>query len=260
MKKVYFIVITALCMLMLAACAKEDPMDKIAQAVEEGETAVVSTPYADLKVPEVFQGVVANEVTSTEPYTVTFKVSADDTELFSAIFGGKGDILLGTLLGEENNTVVYTNIPELDSENEHYTEYRIYQDGINTILNNLEENYNFAVNLIVEPEDKETFAVEAGGITFYYPAKWQGAVQTEVTDNGVSVSSNGSKLFDLSFTGSENGIFFGTYRQTPIYITSYEIDEAQYTEDEYSALRMMQEDIDTIIDNLMADPNFVLGE
>ena len=85
-------------------------------------------------------------------------------------------------------------------------------------------------------------------------------MQTEVTDNGVSVSSNGSKLFDLSFTGSENGIFFGTYRQTPIYITSYEIDEAQYTEDEYSALRMMQEDIDTIIDNLMADPNFVLGE
>ena len=55
MKKVYFIVITALCMLVLAACAKEDPMDKIAQAVEEGETAVVSTPYADLKVPEVLR-------------------------------------------------------------------------------------------------------------------------------------------------------------------------------------------------------------
>lgn len=70
MKKVYFIMFTALCMLVLAACAKEDPLDKIAQAVEEGETAVVSTPYADLKVPEVFQDNVMNEVTSTEPYYV----------------------------------------------------------------------------------------------------------------------------------------------------------------------------------------------
>ena len=260
MKKVYFIVITALCMLVLAACAKEDPMDKIAQAVEEGETTVVSTPYAELKVPEVFQGVVANEVTNTEPYTVTFKASADDTELFSVIFGGKGDILLGTLLGEEENTVVYTNIPELDSENEHYTEYRIYQDGINTILNNLEADYNFAVNLIVEPEDNETFTIKAGGMALYYPARWQDTIETAVTDNGVSFSGNGVKLFDLSFTESENAIFFGTYQQTPIYIVSYEIDETQYTEAEYGTLRMMQEDIDVILDRLMSDPNFTLGE
>lgn len=259
MKRVYLVIITVLCMLMLSACAKENSLDEIAQAVEEGKTAVVSTPYADLKIPEVFQGVVTNEVTSTEPYTVTFKASADNTELFSVIFGGKGDILLGTLLGEEDNTVIYTNVPELDSENKHYTEYRIYQDGINTILNNLVADYNFAVNLIVEPEDKETFAVEAGGITFYYPAKWQDTVQTEVTDNGVCFSSNGSKLFALSFTESENGLFFGTYKQTPIYIMSYEIDKAQYTEDEYGTLRMMQEDLDTIVDNLMEDPNFVLG-
>ena len=176
------------------------------------------------------------------------------------IFGGKGDILLGTLLEEEGNTVVYANIPEVDSENEHCAEYQIYQDGINTILNNLKADYNFAVNLIVEPKNKETVAVEAGGITFYYPAKWQDAVQTEVADNGVSFSSNGVEFFDLSFVDSESAIFFGTYQQTQIYIITYEIDETQYTEDEYDALRMMQEDIDVIVDHLISDPNFTLGE
>ena len=85
-------------------------------------------------------------------------------------------------------------------------------------------------------------------------------MQREVACNGVGFSSNGSELFALSFTESESAFFFGTYKQTPIYIVTYEIDEAQYTADEYGALRMMQEDIDTIIDNLMADPNFVLGE
>lgn len=250
---------TALCML-LAACAKEYPLGKIAQAVEKGEPIVVSTPYADLKVPEVFQDNVMHEVICTEPYTLSFKMSADSTELFSVIFGWEGDILLGTLLEEDNNTVVYANIPELDSENERYTEYQIYQDGINTILNNLEADYNFAVNLIVEPEDNETFTIEAGGMTLYYPARWQDTIETAVTDNGVSFSGNGVKLFDLSFTESENAIFFGTYQQTPIYIVSYEIDETQYTEAEYGTLRMMQEDIDVILDRLMSDPNFTLGE
>ena len=171
-----------------------------------------------------------------------------------------GDILLGTLLEEDNNTVVYANIPELDSENERYTEYQIYQDGINTILNNLEADYNFAVNLIVEPEDNETFTIEAGGMTLYCPARWQDTIETAATDNGVRFSGNGVKLFDLSFTESENAIFFGTYQQTPIYIVSYEIDETQYTEAEYGTLRMMQEDIDVILDRLMSDPNFTLGE
>ena len=31
MKKAYFVMFTALCMLLLAACAKEDPLGKIAQ-------------------------------------------------------------------------------------------------------------------------------------------------------------------------------------------------------------------------------------
>ena len=86
MKKAYFVMFTAPCMLLLAACAKEDPLGKIAQAVEEGETIVVSTPYADLKVPEVFQDNVMNEVTSTEPYTLSFKMSADSTELLFCSF------------------------------------------------------------------------------------------------------------------------------------------------------------------------------
>ena len=88
MKKAYFVTFTALCML-LAACAKEDPLGKIAQAVEEGETIVVSTPYADLKVPEVFQDNVMHEVICTEPYTLSFKMSADSTELFSVILAGR---------------------------------------------------------------------------------------------------------------------------------------------------------------------------
>lgn len=41
---------------------------------------------------------------------------------------------------------------------------------------------------------------------------------------------------------------------------SIEIDETQYTEAEYGTLRMMQEDIDVILDRLMSDPNFTLGE
>ena len=259
MNKVYSVIAAVMCVLLLAACTKKDPMVEIAQAVEEGGTMVVSTPYADLKVPEVYQGSVTSEVTGTEPYTVTFRADADGTELFSVIFGGTGEILLGTLHGEEGSTVVYANIPALDGANEHYTEYTIYQEGINTILNHLSEDYQFSIGSAEESEDRETFSIEAGGMTFEYPAAWKDTVEISVTEEGVSFSGKGCRLFDLRFAEGRDTFLLGTYAGTPIYVATYEIDQTQYFAEEYDMLRMMQDDVNVILEHLMEDPEFTVG-
>ena len=56
------------------------------ESVSEEKVLKITTPYADLCLPETFDGVVANKVISKEPYTVSFYVIADKTELFSLVF------------------------------------------------------------------------------------------------------------------------------------------------------------------------------
>ena len=257
MKKYLVVIMAALCMIAMCACggntnAHEGPVSPDTQepTSQAEETVItINTPYADICVPETFEGNVTNEVVSEDPYTLAFKAT-DGTALFTLVFNGTGDVLMGTLLGETENTVIYMNIPELDKENENYDVYCGYQEAVNTIMNRLAKDYTFHINEIIEPEDHSTIDINTSVTTLKYPAKWKDAVQTEVTEDGVKFSNNGTPLFDLMFSECD-GYLLGTYKDTPIYIVDHPVET-----DEQSA---MQQDVNVILQYLMDDPNFTIN-
>ena len=104
----------------------------------------LKTPYATLKVPESFKDKVKTETVSEKPYTLAFK--AKDTVLFRLIFDGKGEVLLGTLLGEDKNTVIYADVPALDPKSADYEENSVLQDGLGSVTEYLKKDYSFAPN------------------------------------------------------------------------------------------------------------------
>lgn len=252
MKKIVSLVLCFACLLVFNACGIERKgVDaNTSDSVSEEKVMRVSTPYAELCLPEMFDGVVANKVISKDPYTVSFYVIADKTELFSLAFDGSGDILMGTLVADEKNTVIYMNIPKLDSRKKNYDTYCGYQEAVNTIMTHLASDYTFKINELVEDGDTSTFDIETSVVTMKYPNKWKDKVQVKVSDDGVKFSNNGTPLFDLSFIECD-GYLLGTYKNTPIYVVDYTVKT-----DEQMA---MQEDINVILQNLMSDSNFVIN-
>lgn len=92
----------------------------------------------------------------------------------------------------------------------------------------------------------------------YYPEKWQSRLDIANADNVISFNSKGTRLFDFIFGGTE-GTLLGYYDGVEVRIVSYEIIEADYSEDEYLTLRAMQEDIDIVIEHLLEEDGFILG-
>lgn len=93
--------------------------------------------------------------------------------------------------------------------------------------------------------------------TLYYPEKWSDNITVDKRHNTVSFTSNGTRLFDFVFGGTE-GTLLGYYDGVEVRIMSYEIIEDNYTENEYITLRAMQEDIDIVIEHLIEDKKFIL--
>ena len=252
MKKIFALLLCVVYLCLFTACGvdRKGVGSTTSDIVPEEKTMIVSTPYADLCVPDSFEGVVTDNVISEDPYTVSFQVIADKTELFSLVFGGHGDILVGTLIGKDENTVVYMNIPKLDSGNKNYDTYCGYQEAVNTIMTHLTEDYNFKVDELVEDIDTSTFDIETSIVTLKYPNKWKEKVQVKVSDDGVKFSNSGTPLFDLYFVKCD-GYLLGTYKNTPIYVVDYPVKT-----DEQIA---MQKDINVILQDLMADSDFVIN-
>lgn len=217
---------------------------------EPDQVICITTPYADLYVPAEFEGNVINEVISEDPYILKFKTVSDNIELFDISFNGSGDILVGTLVNENENTVIYMDLPELDRENENYDIYEQYQSGINTIISHLVSDYEFYVDLIIESGSNDLLSVETEYVTIHYPAKWQDKVQIIYEDDSVQFINNGTPLFDLVFKECD-GFLLGTYKDTPIYIIEYKIET-----DEQAA---MKNDVNVILQYLMEDSNFVIN-
>ena len=257
MKKYFIAMLVLVCVLALCACgtdaAKQDDPDApdVQEELPQEEEKVITivTPYADICVPESFEGNVTHEVVSEEPYTLAF-TAADGTELFTLIFNGTGDVLMGTLVGEAENTVIYMNIPEIDKENEKYDVYCSYQEAVNTVMTRLARSYDFRINELVEPEDTSVTEISTVIGVLQYPGKWKDAVQVETSDESVRFSNNGTPLFDLVFSECD-GYLLGTYKDTPIYIVDYPVET-----DEQAA---MQEDVNVILQYLMEDPNFTIN-
>ena len=252
MKKIVALVLSFVCLMAFNACGIERKGVDVntSESVSEEKVLKITTPYADLCLPETFDGVVANKVISKEPYTVSFYAIADKTELFSLVFDGSGDILMGTLVADEKNTVIYMNIPKLDSSNKNYDTYCGYQEAVNTIMTHMASDYTYKINELVEDGDTSTFDIETSVVTMKYPNKWKDKVQVKVSDEGVKFSNDGTPLFDLNFIECD-GYLLGTYKNTPIYVVDYTLKT-----DEQMA---MQEDINVILQNLMSDSNFVIN-
>ena len=223
------------------------------------KTVTVSTPYADLKVPASFEGKVDNKVSTKDPYTVTFFAADDDTELFSVIFNGEGDILLGTIIGEDENTVVHISYAELNKDDKNFDTYSQYQEQADTIVNHLKNDYEFVINHIVEHEDDTTFDIKTDFATLKYPARWKDKVTVDVTEEVVGFSWKDVKLFDISLIKTENGLLLGKYREIPLYLVTYDLKKGKMSEDTFAELNMMQEDYSVILNHLIEDPNFVLN-
>ena len=246
MKKTVVLVLAFFCFLTLAACK---PGGDGTSAAKE-KTVTISTPFVDLKVSENFDANVSHEVVNENPYTLLYRAKKGKAELFSLIFNGSGEALLGTVVGDKENTAIYINMPELDKDSEYYEENCIYQEGVNDILDGLMADYNFSVKEAAANEDNSTFDIPTSVVTLKYPAKWKEKVQITVLKDGVQFSNNDTRLFDLMFTECD-GYRLGTYKDIPIYVVDY------MTENDEQAV--MQEDVNVILQYLMKDPDFVVG-
>ena len=262
MKKIILMLLCLVMVLSFCACrAGEDPVQEPSSneeestlpenSVEEEKTTTLNTPYIDLQIPASYEGKVDAEVTDE---TVVFKMK-DGTELYTLYFGEATENLIGTILLEDKNVVLYASFTELNSEDEKYMEYAQHQEGINTILHNLMKNENFVINEVVEYEDPTMFDIKTDLVTLKYPNKWKDKVKVEVTDDIVKFTCGKEKLFDLVFKECD-GYLLGTYDNTPIYIISYEFDETKYSEDEKMDLYGMAEDVNVILQHLAEDPKF----
>ena len=257
MKKLIAIILAVLCLLALTACGGggQPPVN---DPNAELPDVVIKTPYCDLVVTGEFAENVKDVVSAKNPYTISFRMKSDDTELFSIVFGGEGEDLLGTLISEKENTVIYAAFNDFDSEDENYETYCMYQEGFNTIIEHLISDNDFVANEIIEWEDTGTFNIKTPVVTMKYPSKWKDKVTIEVVEDSVKFSCNGEKLFDLYFVECD-GYLLGMYKDTPIYIVDYSLDKAKYSEEQYLELCAMQEDVNVILYALMEDSSFVLS-
>ena len=257
MKRIIALTMALLCVLLLCACGSKSTAENSSadlpeeKDLAEEKTVTVSTPYADLRVPESLDAAVSHEESGNTPYVLTFKSNASGLELFSFIFNGESESLLGTLIGEDANTVIYLHIPELETDSEFYEDDVFYQSQMNVIIDHLAEDYEMVFNEIVEPEDTAVFDIETSVVTLKYPEKWKDQVQVDVQKDGVKFSANGTPLFDLMFKECD-GYLLGTYQDTPIYMVEHPVEN-----EEQAAMQM---GVNTILQELMQDSNFVVNQ
>lgn len=217
----------------------------------EGEDfVIISTPYADLRLPASFDKAVSHEETGNEPYVITFKSRTDETELFSIIFNGTGEYLVGTLMGEEKNTVIHANINDLDQNDQNYENNLFYQEQMYLIFEYLTEDYELVSGEALASEDTADFDIETSVVTLKYPSRWKEKVQIEVLEDGVKFSADGTPLFDLMFKECD-GYMLGSYEGTPIYMVEYPVESEEHA--------AMQAGVNTILQHLTEDPNFSIN-
>lgn len=262
MKKILILFLLVI-VLTLGACSKKASTKTVTDEATGEKMIVVSTPYTDVKLPGEFEGNVVNEVTSKDPYTLTFKAKEDGTEIFSLIFNGDGSTgtLVGTLIGEDENTVIYMDFPEIDVKNPNYAEYCELQEDSSDVLQHLFEDNEFEKNAIIESAPKEeTFDIKTDVFTLKYPKKWKNKIRKTVNDEGVEFSYKDTPLFAFYFNESEIGTLLGTYNDVPVFVKLFEIDKDKFDESEYKEISAMQEASNVILDYLEEDENFTMRE
>lgn len=105
--------------------------------------------------------------------------------------------------------------------------------------------------------DESVFSIETPYCTLYYPTQWEDTVTIHVSEDEpckAAFSVDTYPLFDILFNSNE-GEYLGTLTDTSTTLCAvfYEWNEACATFEEYTA---MQEDINVILEHLMADYPF----
>ena len=114
-----------------------------------------------------------------------------------------------------------------------------------------------APELAETEEPVETYSIDFAGLELKYPVKWKDAVTVDISEDKAAFACDDTQLFDL-LANSDEGYVLGTVcgeEYTVLSIFDYNISDAE-NED----LLLMQEDMNVILQNLMADYEFVLGE
>lgn len=258
MKKLIALITAILMIVCLSACSGNNgdtATDDTASKVEE-KTVEIKTKYAVIEIPESCNKDVKNTVESEDPYTVTFTTKDGDRKLLSIVFGEEKGSLLGTLITETENIFVYADAPVLDEKSETYEQDFENQDKIlNTIISNLIADNDFAVNELIDREDNSTFEITNDVVTLQYPEKWKGKIKIDVSGNVIAFSYLDAKLFDVCFEECD-GRLMGYYKETPVYIIAYDIDDKEMTDEESGNAYAMQDDLNVIIENLKKDSSF----
>lgn len=110
----------------------------------------------------------------------------------------------------------------------------------------------------IDTDDAEdaVFPITFAGLTLKYPTKWQDRVSiSETEDKGLDFSADGTSLFTLYADGEH--IILGTVKGDEYTVISVDFnDDITRENDEFAA---MQEDINVILQHLIADYDFEPG-
>lgn len=170
-----------------------------------------------------------------ERFSVSF--SAGTQKLFDLLFNSEDGILLGTLRGDEYTTISVKLVPDLTDD----AQLKMQED-VNTILQGLIAEYDFAPGERLSKEDSGVFTFRSKIGTLCYPNKWKDAVEIETTDAHVRFSHEGNKLFDLAFADGD-GFLIGSVGDTPVYLVYYSANNEME--------RAMQDDVNVLLQALM---------
>ena len=261
MKKGFIVV---LCVLLfataLAGCNKgaatpdEATVSSENAPAEDIETFAIKTAYADLAYPKQWENDVKVDIDETNGYVVSF--SADGVKLFDLQFNcGSGDVM-GTLVRDSENVILRAAFAKLDENDSNYKKHVEMQGGLDVILSHLAKDYNFAEGEENYVNTSEVYEIKTDVVSLYYPKQWENKVKVDVTDNGVYFSYKDVKLFDILFGTAEGAYLLGTYDGKDVSIVSYDLQQGDLSDNDFTTLRAMQESIDVIISNLEKDGNF----
>lgn len=117
---------------------------------EQGDMMVVNTPYCVLKYPFAFADLIQVEALNNGDageLVFSAKLDLSDYRLFSIVFGGSGDILLGTMMlpDREEAVEVYATLYQIDEtlSADFVNTFNAAQECFNDVMVSLMENEGF---------------------------------------------------------------------------------------------------------------------
>ena len=186
--------------------------------------------------------------------------SNGNTFLFSILFDSEDGDILGTVLLEDKNVVLSVKFGDLDEESPDCEQNLAYQGGLNIILKNLNNDYDFVAGERIEYEDNSTFDIVTPVVTMKYPTKWKDKVTVTVTSEKISFANGNTFLFEILFDSNDGDILGTILLEDKNVVLTVKFGTFDKTSPDYEQNCAYQEDINVIIQSLQKDYEFAVGE